>query len=98
MVCRRRHGIERFFDQREAARKLNDYPRNGPRKLTQLLIDAIKEEEVQGQALLDIDGGIGAIQPELLKAGAGSAVGVEASTAYVRATEVAAQRRATQGG
>ena len=64
MVCRRRHGIERFFDQREAARKLNDYPRNGPRKLTQLLIDAIKEEEVQGQALLDIDGGIGAIQPE----------------------------------
>jgi magnesium-protoporphyrin O-methyltransferase len=59
--------------------------------LTQLLIDAIKEDGVEGQTVLDIGGGIGAIQHELLKAGAGNSIGVEASTAYIQAAEQEAQ-------
>jgi magnesium-protoporphyrin O-methyltransferase len=59
--------------------------------LTQVLIDAIKEEGVEGQTVLDIGGGIGAIQHELLKAGAANSIGVEASTAYIMAAEQEAQ-------
>ena len=42
---------------------------------------------------MDIGGGVGAIQHELLKAGVASAVGVEASTAYINVVEDEAQRQ-----
>ncbi|HJN87436.1 MAG: methyltransferase domain-containing protein [Dehalococcoidia bacterium] len=91
MVCRQCQGIEQFFDPRRARRELERYRTLGPRKLTQVLIDAIKEEGVEGQTVLDIGGGIGAIQHELLKAGAANSIGVEASTAYIMAAEQEAQ-------
>ena len=97
MVCRQCHGIETVFDPRKANSELSKYRKRGPRKLTRLLIDAIKAEGVEGKTLLDIGGGIGAIQHELLKAGAGSSVGVEASTAYIRAAEQEAQRQGHAG-
>ena len=85
MVCRQCQGIERFFDQREAQAKLKQYRNNGPRKTTRVLIDAIKAEGVEGRTLLDIGGGVGVIQHELLKAGATSSVGVDASKAHTQA-------------
>ena len=48
---------------------------------------------MQEKTLLDIGGGVGAIQHELLKAGVASAVGVEASTAYIDVVEEEAQRQ-----
>jgi magnesium-protoporphyrin O-methyltransferase len=87
MVCRQCLGIEKLFDPRKARRELEKYRAEGPRKLTRLLIDAIKEEGVEGKTVLDIGGGIGAIQHELLKAGAANSIGVEASTAYIQAAE-----------
>lgn len=43
--------------------------------------------------MLDIGGGVGVIQHELLKAGAAEAVGVEASSAYIKAVEEEANRQ-----
>ncbi len=48
---------------------------------------------MQEKTLLDIGGGVGAIQHELLKAGVARAVGVEASTAYINVVEDEAQRQ-----
>ena len=48
---------------------------------------------MQEKTLLDIGGGVGAVQHELLKAGIASAVGVEASTAYINVVEDEAQRQ-----
>jgi hypothetical protein len=87
-------GIEIQFDRREAAKKLADYQKKGPADTTRILIAALQEMGIAGATLLDIGGGIGAIQLELLKAGAGSAVSVEASTAYLEA----AQREARDQG
>ena len=84
-------GIEIQFDSREAARKLAGYQKNGPAKTTRILISALKEVGVEGRTLLDIGGGIGAIQMEMLKAGAHSAVSVEASMAYLEAGQKQAQ-------
>ena len=89
-------GIEVQFDTREAAKKLAEYQNKGPSGTTRLLIEALKEAGVEGRTLLDIGGGIGVIQVELLKAGALSAVSVDASTAYIEAAQQEAHRQGLQ--
>jgi SAM-dependent methyltransferase len=86
-------GIEAQFNQRQAARKLADYRKHGPAATTRLLIGALQEVGVADRTLLDIGGGIGAIQCELLKAGARAAVSVDASSAYVEAARQEARRQ-----
>jgi Methyltransferase domain len=58
-----------------------------------VLLDALRAHGVQGASVLDIGGGVGAIQHELLAAGAASATAVEASAAYLRAAAEEATRR-----
>jgi magnesium-protoporphyrin O-methyltransferase len=58
-----------------------------------MLTNALKHEGVGGMTLLDIGGGIGAIQHELLKAGAKAATNAEASTAYIEAAKEEAERQ-----
>jgi len=93
MVCSQCKGIEGFFDKREAGRRLRLYRRSGPSKTTSLLLEAVKERGVEGKSLLDVGGGIGAIQHELLRAGAVRADSVEASTAYIEANKEEAARQ-----
>jgi len=58
-----------FYNQRLAASDLRKYREQGPIPSTRALIEALKAEGVEGATLLDIGGGIGAIQHELLDAG-----------------------------
>ena len=57
------------------------------------MVRLIQDQGVAGKSLLDIGGGVGVIQHELLKAGASDAVGVEASSAYTKAAEEEAERQ-----
>ena len=93
MTCRQCRGIEQFFDRKEANRDLKGYRKKGPSKTTQMLIDAIEADGIADKTLLDIGGGVGAIQHELLKAGASGAVSVDASTAYIEAAREEARRQ-----
>ena len=93
MNCCQCCGIEEQFNRAEATRKLREYRRAGPARTTQLLIDALMREPVAGQTLLDIGGGVGAIQHALLKAGAATATAVEASTAYLAVAREEAARQ-----
>ena len=93
MDCRQCEGIETFFNQKLAAGELKKYREKGPSTTTQLLIDALKAEEVEGLTLLDIGGGIGAIQHELMNASVASATSVDASSAYIEAAREEAERR-----
>jgi magnesium-protoporphyrin O-methyltransferase len=86
-------GIEIEFNTREAAQKLADYHKRGPAGTTRLLIDALQSLDLKGRTLLDVGGGIGVIQFELLESGARSAVSVDASTAYIRAARDEARRQ-----
>jgi len=86
-------GIEREFDDKLATKELLEYQKDGPIKSTQILIDALIAEGVSEATLLDIGGGIGAIQHELLKAGASSSMSVEASRAYVEVMQGEAERQ-----
>jgi len=86
-------GIESRFDREYAATKLDEYRRAGPDERTSALLDALRVDGVDGMSLLDIGGGIGAIQHELLKSGLDSAVEVEGSRACVEACRFEAERQ-----
>ena len=64
-------GMETFFDNKTAVGDLKAYRKKGPSKTTRMLIDALKAQGVEDMTLLDIGGGVGAIQHELLNSGAG---------------------------
>jgi Methyltransferase domain len=82
-----------FYNEKLAASQLRKYREKGPIASTQALIDALKAEGVEDATLLDIGGGIGAIQHELLAAGAARATSVDASAAYLEAARKESSRR-----
>ena len=81
------------YDEKVAAADVSRYRKIGPRPWTRTLIEAIKAEGVEGATLLDIGGGIGVIQHELLDSGAARATNVEASSAYLSAARSESDRR-----
>ena len=83
MGCCQCQGIENMFDKKAAKRQLKRYLKKGPSKTTSMLLDAIHKKGVQGLNFLDIGGGIGAIQHDLIKAGASNGTSIEASSAYI---------------
>jgi magnesium-protoporphyrin O-methyltransferase len=93
MTCPHCQGVEDTFDTSTAESDLRDYRRHGPGKTARLLIEALKTFGIEGQSLLDIGGGVGVIQHELLKSGASSATHVDASSAYLQAAKREAERQ-----
>jgi magnesium-protoporphyrin O-methyltransferase len=93
MTCSQCLGIEREFDRRTAENDLRRYRRDGAGRSTRILVEALLASGVEGQTLLDIGGGVGAIQHALLGAGAVSATSVDASSAYLAAAQEEAARR-----
>src|SRR5438876_9388459 len=85
------------FDRKTALRDLRDYRKHGPATTTQALIDALKRAGVERSTVLDIGGGVGAIQLELLKAGAREATSVDVSAPYLAAARGEATRQGLRG-
>lgn len=93
MSCHCCQGAEDVFRGSYVKRDLRKYRRKGPRKTTQMMLRVIKEQGVEGATVLDIGGGVGTIQHELLKAGAGRATGAEAAPEFVEAVREEARRQ-----
>jgi len=87
MSCRQCIGVKRLFDDKMARKELKRYKKKGPAKSTRKLLDFIIKEGAEGKSLLDIGGGVGAVQHELYKAGIKSSVDVDASSAYLAAAK-----------
>lgn len=85
--------IESKFDEAYATEKLESYRKHGPEASTVALIEAVLKEGIEGMTLLDIGGGVGAVQHALLAAGVTTAQDVEASPAYVAACQAEADRQ-----
>lgn len=81
-----------MFNDRAATRQLKRYRRKGPSRTTRLLVDHLEAAGVQGLTLLDIGGGVGAIQHALVEAGARRVTGVDASPAYLSVVREEADR------
>jgi hypothetical protein len=93
MNCCQCQGIEELFSREYVARELSRYRAKGSDKTTRMLTGAIREGGVDDLTLLDIGGGVGAIQHELIDAGVREVTSVEASSAYIGAAKEEAQRR-----
>jgi hypothetical protein len=91
--CGQCQGIEELFDTTYVTRELKTYRAKGPVKTTRWLVDALKTQGIQGLNLLDIGGGVGAVQHALFTAGANEATDVDASQAYIKVAGEEAQRR-----
>jgi SAM-dependent methyltransferase len=85
-----------FYNQKKAASELRKYREKGPIPSTKALIDALIAAGVEGATVLDIGGGIGAVQHELLAAGAAHVTSVDASASYLEVAREEARRRGVE--
>jgi len=92
MGCSQCVGLE-VETQKWAQSDLAQYRRGKQVSTTKMLIRSLIDSGVGGRNLLDIGGGIGEIQLELLAAGAASATSVEISTAYINTAQREAARK-----
>ena len=93
MNCSHCRGLDELFSAQYVAGEVKRYRKHGPEKTTRMLTDALKKQGVQELTLLDIGGGVGAIQYEMLNAGVKSATDIDASAAYLAAAKAESQKR-----
>jgi hypothetical protein len=84
---------EDLFGEKAAKRDLRRYRRRGPLASAEHLVRMLRAEGVEGRTLLDIGGGVGALQHELIGSGVVRTLQVDASAAYLRASAQEAARR-----
>lgn len=95
MTCEHCCGAERLFDLKSARKKMRKYLRKGPGKVTRALINLVTDTKpTQGDSLLDVGGGIGAIQWAFLRSGGGQCIDTDASSGFL---EVAQAHALDQG-
>jgi 16S rRNA G966 N2-methylase RsmD len=71
-----------MFNDRFAKRMATRYRKRGLDKTARRMVNLVAERGVQGATVLEIGGGVGEIQLELLRRGAASATNLELSPAY----------------
>ena len=75
-------GYRWVFSERSARAEARRYRRKGLDATSRRIVDVLKAQGVEGRTVLEVGGGIGAIQIELLKAGASRAVSIELTPTY----------------
>src|SRR5919202_4800027 len=75
-------GYRKVFGERTARRDARKYRRRGLDGASRHVVGFLTDRGVEGDSVLEVGGGVGAIQLELLKAGAERAVDVELSPEY----------------
>ena len=85
MSCCPPKGYTTLFSKRAARWDAKRYRRRGLDDTGQEMVEFLRERGLEGASILEIGGGVGAIQLELLKAGAEHATNVELSPEYEEA-------------
>jgi len=75
-------GYTKLFSKRAARRDAKRYRRGGLDDTAQQMVAFLRERGLAGASVLEIGGGVGAIQLELLKAGAARTTNLELSPEY----------------
>ncbi len=80
--CSPPRGYKTLFGERAARRNAKRYSRRGLDDTGERMVEFLRSQGIEGATVLEIGGGVGAIEVELLKAGAERAVNVELSPYY----------------
>ena len=96
MDCCTVSDLDREFNQAWARKELKSYRRKGLAKRARKLGDLLKQQDLSGATLLEVGCGISALHQELLGSGVTSAVGVDASHAYIEVAGELAEELGSQ--
>jgi 2-polyprenyl-3-methyl-5-hydroxy-6-metoxy-1,4-benzoquinol methylase len=80
--CCDARGCDQFFDAGFARRTAEGYRKRGLSKTAARIVDLAEQHGIRDATVLEIGGGVGDIQIELLKRGAASATNLELSPGY----------------
>jgi 16S rRNA G966 N2-methylase RsmD len=80
--CCNAHGCDRTFNDRFARRMASRYRKRGLDRTAKRIVEVVAATGVEGASILEVGGGVGGIQLELLKRGAARATNLELSAAY----------------
>jgi hypothetical protein len=75
-------GYETLFGERTARRDARRYRRKGVDDTGERMVEFLRSHGIEGTTVLEIGGGVGALDVELVRAGAARAVNVELSPYY----------------
>lgn len=87
----------RFFNQRFAHRLATRYRKRGLDKTAQTMVDFLQGLGIEGATVLEVGGGVGELEIELLQAGAARAQNLELSPAYEQQARTLAGQAGVQG-
>jgi 2-polyprenyl-3-methyl-5-hydroxy-6-metoxy-1,4-benzoquinol methylase len=80
--CCNARGCDEFFSARMATRAAERYRKNGIDKTAKRMLGFLEERGIEGASVLEIGGGVGELQIELLKRGAVRTLNLELSAGY----------------
>jgi 2-polyprenyl-3-methyl-5-hydroxy-6-metoxy-1,4-benzoquinol methylase len=80
--CCNPRGCDRFFTPRLARRAARRYREKGLDKTARRMVAFLEQQGIDGATVLEVGGGVGELQIELLKKGAARTVNLELSPAY----------------
>lgn len=75
-------GYQTIFSEKSAQSQAKRYRRKGLDRVSRRIAATLKERGVEGRTILEVGGGIGGIEIELLRAGATQATNVELAPTY----------------
>lgn len=81
-------GYRSVFSEKRAHAEARRYRRRGLDPTARRITELLKQQGIAGRTLLEVGGGIGAIQIELLKAGITRAVNIELTPTYEEAARI----------
>ena len=80
-------GYRSIFSEKRAHAEARRYRHHGLDRTSRRIAELLKERGIVGRTLLEVGGGIGAIQIELLRAGISRAVNIELTPTYEEAAQ-----------
>ncbi len=93
MTCKHCCGADQLFDLKSAQKEMKKYKKKGAGKSTRKLLSLMYSLNQKNQTLLDIGGGIGAIQWAFMENGGNKTTDVDSSSGYLHvAQEYAAEK------
>lgn len=90
-------GCDEFFGPRLARRLARRYRERGLDATAARIVSFLEKQGIEGASVLEIGGGIGELQVELLDRGAAHAVNLELSSAYDREAEALLREAGLEG-
>jgi hypothetical protein len=86
--CCNARGCDSFFGERFARRAAKRYRKRGLDKTARRIVEFLEARGIEGATVLEVGGGVGELQIELLKRGATRTINLELSPAYESEAQV----------